>query len=220
MAPMMGGMGFGTEVIYSFVIILASLMIYFATKELYELSSYKGIKYFRQAFLFFAIAYFFRSFIKFVMFNFGIGDMRYFQHGIFFGILTLIIFSYFSSMAIFYLVQSVLYKRINGKMVYVFHGLAIIISLSIALFMNPITLLLVNLFLLCFVFAAYYFAHKDSKNNSLSVIYGLLAFFWTVNFVDIIIPNFFQSFQLVIYIVSIAIFLVILYKVLKKVGAN
>lgn len=42
----------GTEVIYSFVIIVCSLMIYFGTKELYELSSYKGIKYFRQAFLF------------------------------------------------------------------------------------------------------------------------------------------------------------------------
>ena len=32
------GIGFGTEIMYSFVIIICSLMIYFGTKELYELS--------------------------------------------------------------------------------------------------------------------------------------------------------------------------------------
>ena len=65
MRPLMS-LGFGSELIYSFVIILCSLMVYFGTKELYELSSYKGIKYFREAFLFFAIAYAFRSVIKFI----------------------------------------------------------------------------------------------------------------------------------------------------------
>ena len=46
----------GTEIVYSFVIIVCSLMIYFGTKELYKLTSHKGIKYFRQSFLFFAFA--------------------------------------------------------------------------------------------------------------------------------------------------------------------
>ena len=63
--------GIGTELIYSFVIIVSSLMIYYSTKEMYELSSYKGIKYFRQAFLLFAIAYFFKSFIKILLVYFG-----------------------------------------------------------------------------------------------------------------------------------------------------
>ena len=55
---------FGTEIMYSFIIIMCSLIIYFSTREMYELSSYKGLKYFRLAFLFFAVAYFFRSFIQ------------------------------------------------------------------------------------------------------------------------------------------------------------
>ena len=61
----------GAELIYSFVIVVCSLMIYYATKEVYELSSYKWIRYFRQAFLFFSLAYFFRYSIKFflVLFN-------------------------------------------------------------------------------------------------------------------------------------------------------
>ena len=42
--------GMTTEILYSFVIIFCSLMIYFGTKELYELSGHKGIKYFRYSF--------------------------------------------------------------------------------------------------------------------------------------------------------------------------
>ena len=44
------------EPIYSVIIILFSLFIYLRTKEIYELTYYKGIKYFRNAFLFFGIA--------------------------------------------------------------------------------------------------------------------------------------------------------------------
>ena len=70
----------GAELIYSFVIIVCSLMVYYATKEMYELSSYKGIKYFRQAFLFFAIAYFFRYFIQFFLVFFNIKDILTFTY--------------------------------------------------------------------------------------------------------------------------------------------
>jgi len=42
--------GISGEIIYSFVIIVCSLMIYFGTKELYKLTSHKGIKYFRLSF--------------------------------------------------------------------------------------------------------------------------------------------------------------------------
>src|SRR3989339_748726 len=57
--------GFMLEILYSFVIIVCSLMIYFGTKELYELSSHKGIKYFRLSFLFFAIFYYFFNYYNF-----------------------------------------------------------------------------------------------------------------------------------------------------------
>ena len=85
--------GFGTEIIYSFIIISCSLMIYFGTKELYKLSSHEGIKYFRQSFLFFALAYFFRSFIKIILFYFDAGEIRALLP--IFGNITLFIFMYF-----------------------------------------------------------------------------------------------------------------------------
>ena len=202
-------------------------MIYFGTKELYELSSHKGIKYFRQAFLFFAIAYFFRSFIKFALVYFNeraILDicprtiMPTINH------ITLFIFMYFSSMAIFYLLYSVMWKKWNGNpnKLYLFHLLAIALSIIMLVSRNPLVYLLVNIFLLGFVIMGVYISHNEKKSklkhNNLYTIYILLFIFWIINILEILIPKYFQTSKLFIYLASIGVFLTILYKVLKKSG--
>ncbi len=221
--------GFGAEILYSFIIIACSLMIYFGTKELYELSSHKGIKYFRQAFLFFALAYFFRSFIKFTLIYFDIKQIidfspRAFYFGL--GQITLFIFMYFSAMAIFYLLYSVLWKKEKGKSnkIYLFHLLAFIVAISTILFRNPLAHLGINLLLFLFVIFTFYISKKQTKKvkrkQNLHIIYTLLFLFWAINLLDIVIPNFFQTFQLVIYLASSGVFFAMLYKVLKRVGLN
>ncbi|MBT6735338.1 hypothetical protein HN706_03110 [Candidatus Woesearchaeota archaeon] len=219
--------GFGTEIIYSFIIISCSLMIYFGTKDLYELSEHKGIKYFRLTFLFFALAYFFRSFIKFVLIYFNSGQIRDIYSGIFYfglGKITLFIFMYFSSMAIFYLLYSVMWKKWarNSKKIYLFHLLAFAIAISTIIFRNHSVYLCVNFLLLIFVVFTYYISRKQinqkKRKHNLHIIYTLIFFFWIINILDILIPNFFQTFQLFIYLASSGIFLIMLYKVLKKVG--
>jgi hypothetical protein len=220
---MLMNMGFGSEVIYSFVIIICSLMIYIGTRELYMLSSYKGIKYFRQAFLFFALAYFFRSFIKFALIYFDVGQIMDFSPRVF-GPVTLFIFMYFSSMAIFYLLYSVMWKRLEGKFkkIYLFHLLAIIISSVSILSRSPIVNFGLNLFLLLFVILIVYTAYINTKNKTkgynLYTIYILLTVFWILNIIDILMPKFLSTFQLIIYLTSSGIFLLILYKVLRKTG--
>ncbi|MDD5699973.1 MAG: hypothetical protein PHH00_02150 [Candidatus Nanoarchaeia archaeon] len=217
--------GLGTELIYSFVIIVCSLMIYFGTKELYELSSYKGLKYFRLTFLFFAIAYFFRSFIKFILLYFNIKEIHEFSPMLF-GNFTLLIFMYFSSLAIFYLLYSVMWKKWNGnpKKVYLFHLLALVISLSVIISRNSWVYLGLNTFLFIIVLIVVYISRKNikkrAKRHNLYAIYLLLSFFWILNIIDILIPEFLQTFQLVIYLASAFIFLMILYKVLKKSGSD
>ena len=217
--------GFGTEIIYSFVIILCSLMIYFGTKEIYELSSYRGLKYFRQSFLFFAIAYFFRSFIKFILLYFNIRELHEFSP-VFFGSFTLFIFIYFSSLAIFFLLYSVMWKKWNGtpNKLYLFHLLALIISLSVILSRNALVYLGLNLLIFIVVLVAIFISYKDTKKKakgySLYAIYVLLSFFWILNIIDILIPNFFQTSKLILYLASLGIFLSILYKVLKKAGSD
>lgn len=218
-------LGFGAEIIYSFVIIICSLMIYFGTKELYELSNYKGIKYFREAFLFFAIAYFFRSFIKFVVNYFNVSailDISQREFGFAFGQITLLIFVYFSSMAIFYLLYSVMYKKWEGnsKVIYLFHMIALIIAIISILFPNPLIHLSINLIFLIIFSIIAYVSHKHSlnKKGGLYIVYILLLVFWILNIIDILIPKFLQTYQLAIYLSSTGIFLYILYKVLKRAG--
>jgi hypothetical protein len=213
----------GAELISSFVIIACSLMVYYATKELYELSSYKGIKYFRRSFLFFAIAYFFRYFVSFVMTFLDIWNvMKIPPHLIFEG--SLLVFMYSSSMAVFYLLYSVMWKRWeNSKIViYLLNFLAIIIAM-IGVFVGGMQVaLLINFVLLVFVAIVLIVAYRDSKmkhgGKSLFVIYPLLFVFWVINVIDILIPKFFYLFKIGIYLASIFIFMVILYKVLRKVG--
>jgi len=216
----------GAELIYSFVIIVCSLMVYYGTKELYELSSHKGIRYFRKAFLFFAIAYFFRYSIRFILSFFHLRTIHEFSLIVFrpIGPLTLLFFMYFSSMAVFYLLYSVMWKRWNGnsKMICIFHAVAVIIALASIISRRSDILLGINLFLFILVSFVYYIAHKDSKTkkkgHNLYVVYMLLFIFWVLNLIDILIPSFLQQFQLIIYLASSGIFLTILYKVLKKAG--
>jgi len=213
-----------TEIIYSFIIIICSLMIYFGTKELYELSSYKGIKYFRQAFLFFAIAFFFRSFIKYLLVYFNVNAILEISPKTFnllFSQTTLLIFMYFSFIAVFYLLYSVMWKKWNhSNKIYLFHFLTLAIAVIITISRNPLIYLGLNILLIIFILFVFLFASKNKKHkkNNLYIIYILLFIFWILNIIDILVPTIFIQFRILIYLISLGIFLTILYKVLKKVG--
>ena len=210
--------GISGEIIYSFVIIVCSLMIYFSTKELYKLTSHKGIKYFRLSFLFFALAYFFRSFIKIILFYLETDKLRTILPV--FGNITFFIFMYFSSIAIFYLLYSVMWKKWKSKLtIYVFHLIAFTIATIISLSRSQTIYFLINALLFVFILFVFYTSRKQSKKkkpHNLYIIYLLLFAFWIFNILNILVPNFLRTSQLFIYLISLGIFLLILYKVIKK----
>lgn len=221
----------GAELIYSFVIVVCSLMVYHATKEMYELTSYKGIKYFRQAFLFFAIAYFLRYSIKFfqIFFNLrGVPEISPQHMGgmppFIFGWLSLFVFLYFSSMAVFYLLHSIMWKKWSRSTLrsYLFNIISLIIAFIGASFGGRQMYLILNILLFLLVSFILFAAYKDSKNKkkgkNLFIIYLLLFVFWILNVIDTLLPRFLQFYQLLIYLASILLFMIILYKVLKKSG--
>ena len=57
------------ETMFSLIVILACFLIYYKTKEISELSDYKGIKYFRYVFLFFGLTHLFRISVKLIIPN-------------------------------------------------------------------------------------------------------------------------------------------------------
>jgi hypothetical protein len=212
----------GTELIYSFIIIACSLMIYYATKEMYELSSYKGIKYFRNSFLFFALAYFFRYFIRFFLVFFTNPGTNILSGYVY--IASLFIFLYSSAMAVFYLLYSVMWKRWNHskQKIWLFNTLAVLIASIGTIFNGMNVSLILNLIFLLFGLLILLIAYKDSKKRqkgkSLFVIYLLLFVFLILNVIDIMLPKFLQLYQLIIYLISTLLFMTILYKVLRKAG--
>jgi len=215
------------ELIYFFIIIACSLIIYFSTREIYQLTYHKGIKYFRMSFLFFAIAYFLRFAIKFLSISFNLPIIREFNPK-FLGMFSLLAFMYASTMAIFYLYSSIRWEKFNKNpaRIYLLHFLAIIISI-ISILINNITLLLIIQvllfsFIVIFNYILYKRSKKDPKNKGnikqLHFIYVLLFIFWILNLIDIILPNFLEVVRAFIYLISTALFLIILYKVIKKLG--
>ncbi len=216
-------LGIGAEIIYSFVVILCSLMIYFGTREIYDLSSYKGIKYFRQAFLFFGIAYFSRFIIQFMVMSSNLRGI-FEVYPMILGYIALFVFMYLNSISIFYLIYSMSWKKWKdkSKMVPIFHAVAIIIALLSIAFRNSIFYLGLNLVLLIYaiimtLIASYNQRHNLKKNNLLA-IYLLLFIFFILNVFSVLVPIFLEPLKLFIYLISLGIFLVILYKVLRKSG--
>ena len=218
-------LGIGAEFIYSFVIIFTSLMIYFGTKEIYSLTSYRGIKYFRQAFLFFGIAYLCRFFIEFVILSFNVRRIiEVSTYPVVLGYIALFAFMYLSSISIFYLIYSVLWKKFKDKpkSIYIFHAVAIFIALASIFFNNQLFYMGLNVLLLLsaiiLISLSFYNQRHKTKKNSLLLIYLLLFIFFILNVFNILVPVFMESLKLLVYLVSLGIFLVILYKVLKKSG--
>jgi len=208
----------GTEIIYSFIIILSSLMIFFSTKEIYKLSSYKGLKYFRYAFLFFAIAYFLRySTIFLLKFLNKFQAIRIPPRSIL--TLSLFLFMYFSSMAIFYLLYSVMWKKWGpDSKIIIFNMISLIIATIGISFRGIMGSLIINIIFFISTAIILLLAKRKNDKNGLFVVYLLLFAFFFLNIINTLIPEFLQMYKIIIYLVSIFLFMTILYKVLRKVG--
>jgi hypothetical protein len=142
----------------------------------------------------------------------------------FFGECALFLFLYFSSMAVFSLLYSVMWKKWNNdsKIKYVLHFLSFAIAFLSIVSRNMMVRSGVTLLLFTIVLFTIYEVYKEGKNkkkkNHLYTIYMLLFAFFLLNIFDILIPNFLTEFKMFIYLASITVFLLILYKVLKRTG--
>jgi hypothetical protein len=211
---------FAIEGLYSCIIIIIALMIYLSTKEIYKLSLHKGLQYFRNAFLFFALAFFFRFMIIALISMFNLQRIFHIQP-YFIGLFTLFVFIYASTMAMFYLLYSVMWKKLpkSYENVYALHLAALVISLVSTSTQHLLILLALQAAVFLFIAIESYDSYRKSRNKrgvfNLYVIYMMLFVFWILNILDILLPDFLRSVQLLIYTASVGLFLLILYKVVK-----
>ena len=221
-----------SEIIYSYIIIICSLIIYFGTKKIYDLSSHGGIKYFRQTFLLISIGFFSRTFIKFLIFYLEFDNFFDIARGRLFrivGNISQFIFIYISIITILYLSYSIIWKKWKDKkgIIIGFHIFTLIIS-SLSLYIENIAPYVISqIITLSFLLYCIYSSHKKrekknrKKKSTISyLIYFLIAGFWLLNSFEVIIPNLFNNTKIIIYLSSITLFMIMLYKVLITLGSE
>ena len=206
---------FSTELVYTALIVILCFLIYYKTKEIDNLTKHKGIHYFRQAFLFFGLAYVarFLIFLTKLTFEFPFPRRTIFP-------ICMVVVGYLSTISIFYLIYSTVWRKIHLKPFLFFsHGLAILLSALALLSGSPITFALVQLGLMIFVLIMG--LKKDKKRkyfSQIKVLYILLFVFWLSSIFVLGLKRIFPfELKLIFQIVSLAVFGFISYKVIKRI---
>jgi len=212
MAPyMFNPLLFGMELLFALIIFLLCLIIYFKTKESYELTKHKGIRFFRDAFLFFGISYLVRfSFMLSRMFF----DIRLFRGNL--GALFILLLGYLSTIAIFYLGLSIIWKKFNTKYLIIFsHIIAVLLAIISFITRSHHILIYIQSIILMVAVILMFINHKKKK-SSIKIIYILIFIFWLIN-LWAIAPGKVLSmeYKIFFHLISVGLFGIVYYKISK-----
>jgi hypothetical protein len=202
----------GIEVIYTTLIVVLCIAIYWRTRDLYRLSKHPGIKHFRDTFLFFGISYF-ASFLLQLFFLTGF-TFRLMVPRHFIVPLFIVPVSYFSTLALFSLMYSVVWKHMkSSRFLFLSNCIAIIISVLGFILHTPFIISLVQLCILVFALILVIMRHQLSK---MRILYLLIAVFWLIS-LFILGPNRMVPYEakLALQAVSLTVFVMLWYKVSK-----
>lgn len=202
------------KLIYSLIIILICAVIVLRTNKIFRLSSHPGIRYFRNAFLFYSIAFFSRYVLPIFTSEYQT---------------TMFLFEFFIIMAGFFLLYSLIWKRFELKFpdsslfnrrIFVFYLMAFILVL-LDIIWNSLYFLFFSQILIFFtasIISLINFKKKLSKHKFTGFYFFamlLMLFAWIIN---LLLPSIFlwNNIALInVYIFNTIFFLVLLYGVVK-----
>ena len=210
------------KIFYGLIIGIICLTIVAVSHRLYHLSFYEGIRYFSNAFLFFGIAFLIRYIIGGIA-AFGIIDISY-------ATIANILFEFFLLMAGFFLIYSLLWKKIEGSRanlssifnmrILIFYIMAVIITILDYLwgFYYFMFIAMVFIFVFASIISYINYLRNGKKGRFLkfyfiAMILALVA--WLLNAVTAIFLNWERSFLVWVYFINIVIFLLFLYGIIK-----
>ena len=216
------------KIFYGLLIAIICLIIVSISHRLYHLSFYEGIRYFRNAFLFFGIAFIIRYIIGGFA-NFGLISIDYL-------VPITILFEFFLIMAGFFLLYSLIWKRIEGtkgsfssilnSRILIFYVMAFIITILDYLWGGYYFMFLSQIFIFVSATIISYinYARNGKKRGFLkfyfvAMVLALIA--WILNAITAFIFNWERSALVFVYFLNIIIFLLFLYgiiRIIKKPG--
>jgi len=209
------------KIFYALVIGLICAIITIESHRLFKLSFHQGIRYFRNAFLFYGLAFVTRYLVGNVFLYMGIKEYCF---------ITRIAFEFFLIMAGFFLLYSLLWKRFEGEKNY----RSSLFNLPIMIF-YLMTIIIINLDYTWNKYAFMFFSqfvifsiaslisynnyiknkgkHKFLKFYFLAIVLSFIG--WLLNFLLVIWIGWSQGILMNIYGLNIIIFLLFLYGVIK-----
>jgi hypothetical protein len=202
------------ELGFALVALVFCLLTYFRTREAYSLTKHNGIKYFRDAFLFFGFAYLLRFLFSAVFLSRVILEFDP-QRNILIPF-SIILLGYFSTMSILYMIFSTVWKSIKSNTtIRLAHVLAILVSILGFITGSPIVLLIINMVLIIIAIVLI-FSKKDHKNRmNTRILYMLVLLVWVINLFIAGRPFLPRELDQVVQGFALILFMIIYYKVAK-----
>lgn len=218
------------KILYGLVIGIICFVIVARSHRFYHLSYYEGIRYFRNAFLFFGIAFIIR-YILGGFIAFGVISSDYAN-------LTGILFEFFLVMAGFFLLYSLLWNKIDDEKgtfssllnfrILIFYAMAFIITLLDYFWANYYFMFFSQIIIFVITSVISYINYKrNSKKGGFLKFYfiamALALIAWILNAVTAVYFNWERGALVFVYFLNIVIFILFLYgiiKITKKPGRS
>jgi hypothetical protein len=197
----------------SSIIIILCCYIYLKTDRIYRLSSHKGIKSFRDAFIFFAIAF---------AANIGVVFVKAYPDQVILLIGLHILFNYSLAMGGFYLVYSLVWKDLGADWQYVLHAAALAVA-AIDFYLIKNATFVTQLILLAYGMMMSFSSYREGKQPMRQLLFIALAIAflgYMVNFASVFLTPYFPYFWLFAYIITLAAFVVLSLAVAKSLGGR
>jgi len=205
---MMNPFGFVLEFAYSFLVLVIFIYLFYKTKHIFDLTKHKGIKYFRMSFLFFALSFFTR--FMFFLIRLIVHNTNLHIPGRTLSFLSLIFITYFSTIAISYLIYSTLWRKVKHIVFFVFANLLSIVSILMFYFRNSFIFFI---FIQLFLIISLIFVNSKKKTQ---FIYPLISLFWIFNLAIFHTRRVFSNeIKLVFQIFSLFLLIYLTYKIIK-----
>lgn len=205
--------GFMIELVYFLCLFLLPIAIYVRTRKIYAFSQHEGIKYFRNAFVFFSLIYLFR-FVVLALPSAGAwldaGTMTSVEA------LSMFLVIYFSLLSIFYLAASFAWKDLRFISDSALHLTSLFLASVIYFIKLPVMLLVFGLIIIIFLALKAYFNYKYKNRKIFTRLYGiyaLLLVFWLFDLVPYTQQLLGYPVKIVGYILSVIVFIYINYKI-------
>lgn len=208
--------------IYSIIIIVICFIIVLKTDRLFRLSFHQGIRYFRNAFFFYGLAFIARYLL-------GANYLFAIKNNFQFSVIE-IVFEFCLIMAGFSLLYSLVWKKFErpgnesfsslfNVRFFLFYTLAVIIAILDYLWATYIFLFILQILLFSYASIISCINYKNKRMGGFLKLYFIVMLLnlaaWTANFLASTFFEWHQGVLIGIYLLNIIIFVILLYGVIK-----